>query len=64
MVDSALATGARNELRNTLIENYDHKNRGWGTIQKFLDADIIAAFRCSENSCSPPVYLPEGLTQK
>ncbi len=39
--ESALTSDARDELRSTLIENYDPKNRGWGTIQKFLDADTI-----------------------
>src|SRR5438132_2211750 len=39
--ESALTSDPRDELRSTLIENYDPKNRGWGTIQKFLDADII-----------------------
>jgi hypothetical protein len=39
--ESALTSDARDELRSTLIENYDPKNRGWGTVQKFLDADLI-----------------------
>src|SRR6516162_225913 len=39
--ESELADGTRKELRRILIESYDPKNSGWGTIQKFLDADII-----------------------
>jgi uncharacterized protein len=38
---STLANDARNELRQILVERYDSRNRGWGTKQKFLDADII-----------------------
>jgi uncharacterized protein len=38
---SELAGDTRNEMRRILIESYDPKNVGWGTIQKFLDADII-----------------------
>ena len=30
-----------NELRQTLIDDYDNANRGWGTTQKFLDWDTI-----------------------
>ena len=39
--ESALTSDARNELRQILVERYDSRNRGWGTIQKFIDADII-----------------------
>lgn len=31
----------RDKLRKILHDNYDSKNRGWGTVQKFLDWDII-----------------------
>jgi uncharacterized protein len=30
----------RAKLRQTLIEDYDPKNKGWGTIQKFLNWDV------------------------
>ncbi len=33
--------GKRNELRQTLVESYDHINLGWGSGQKFLDWDTI-----------------------
>jgi uncharacterized protein YyaL (SSP411 family) len=39
--ESALANDTRNELRQILVGRYDSSNRGWGTMQKFLDADII-----------------------
>ena len=38
---SALPGDAREQLRRTLIESYDPNNLGWGTVQKFLDANII-----------------------
>jgi uncharacterized protein YyaL (SSP411 family) len=44
--ESALANDTRNELRQILVGRYDSSNRGWGTMQKFLDADII---ECSMN---------------
>jgi uncharacterized protein YyaL (SSP411 family) len=31
----------REKLRKVLRDRYDSKNRGWGTVQKFLDWDII-----------------------
>jgi uncharacterized protein YyaL (SSP411 family) len=39
--ETALGSGRRNELRQTLIDGYDSTNRGWGTGQKFLDWDTI-----------------------
>ena len=39
--EAALTAEARNKLRRVLIEAYDHGNRGWGTVQKWLDWDII-----------------------
>jgi uncharacterized protein len=39
--EAALSAEARNKLRQVLIDNYDHDNRGWGTVQKWLDWDII-----------------------
>src|SRR5580693_4608890 len=37
----ALGSGRQNLLRQLLVDNYDHSNRGWGTSQKFLDWDTI-----------------------
>jgi uncharacterized protein YyaL (SSP411 family) len=31
----------RNTLRQVLIDAYDHDNQGWGTVQKWLDWDIL-----------------------
>ena len=31
----------RNTLRQVLIDAYDHDNRGWGRVQKWLDWDIL-----------------------
>jgi uncharacterized protein YyaL (SSP411 family) len=39
--EAALTAEARNKLRRVLIDAYDHGNRGWGTVQKWLDWDII-----------------------
>jgi uncharacterized protein len=39
--DTGLKPEQRDKLRKTLRDNYDSKNRGWGTVQKFLDWDII-----------------------
>ncbi len=39
--DAALTPDARQNLRNVLIETYDPKNKGWGTVQKFLNWDVI-----------------------
>jgi len=39
--EAALTAEARNKLRRVLIEAYDHGNQGWGTVQKWLDWDII-----------------------
>jgi uncharacterized protein len=38
---AALTAEARGKLRQVLIDTYDHDNRGWGTVQKWLDWDII-----------------------
>ena len=39
--EKALGSDARNQLRQVLIDDYDHTNHGWGTVQKFLDWDTI-----------------------
>jgi uncharacterized protein YyaL (SSP411 family) len=39
--EAALTGAARNKLRQVLIDAYDHDNRGWGTVQKWLDWDIV-----------------------
>ena len=39
--DAALTPAARQNLRNVLIDTYDPKNKGWGTVQKFLNWDVI-----------------------
>ncbi len=39
--EPALAPNRQKELRQTLIDDYDHTNLGWGTSQKFLDWDTI-----------------------
>ena len=39
--ETALGSDRQNELRQKLIDSYDHTNRGWGTSQKFLDWDTI-----------------------
>jgi uncharacterized protein YyaL (SSP411 family) len=39
--DAGLKPEQREKLRKILRDNYDPKNRGWGTVQKFLDWDII-----------------------
>jgi uncharacterized protein len=39
--EKALGSHARNQLQQILIDDYDHANRGWGTVQKFLDWDTI-----------------------
>jgi uncharacterized protein YyaL (SSP411 family) len=39
--EAALSAAVRNTLRQVLIDTYDHDNRGWGTVQKWLDWDII-----------------------
>ena len=39
--ETALGAVRRDELRQLLIDRYDHTNRGWGTTQKFLDWDTI-----------------------
>jgi uncharacterized protein YyaL (SSP411 family) len=38
---NALGSDLRNRLRQILIDKYDNTNRGWGTVQKFLDWDTI-----------------------
>jgi uncharacterized protein YyaL (SSP411 family) len=40
-VEIALGSGRQSILRQTLVDSYDHTNRGWGTGQKFLDWDTI-----------------------
>src|SRR3954452_10060279 len=37
----SLTAEQRAALRKTLVRNYDAKNKGWGTIHKFIDWDII-----------------------
>jgi uncharacterized protein len=39
--ESALESARHDELRQTLINDYDNANRGWGTTQKFLDWDTV-----------------------
>ncbi len=39
--DAFLTDNARKNLRQVLIDAYDPKNKGWGTIQKFLNWDVI-----------------------
>jgi thioredoxin-related protein len=39
--EKALGSDARNQLQQILIDDYYHANRGWGTVQKFLDWDTI-----------------------
>ncbi len=36
-----LTTAQRKKLEQELRADYDSKNKGWGTVQKFLDWDII-----------------------
>ena len=38
---SELKPEQREKLRKILRDRYDSKNRGWGTVQKFLDWDIV-----------------------
>ena len=39
--DPFLTADSRQKLRKVLIDTYDPKNKGWGTIQKFLNWDVI-----------------------
>jgi uncharacterized protein YyaL (SSP411 family) len=39
--DAFLTADARNKLRQVLLDAYDPKNKGWGTVQKFLNWDVI-----------------------
>jgi uncharacterized protein YyaL (SSP411 family) len=39
--DAFLSEGTRRDLRQILIDAYDSKNKGWGTVQKFLNWDVI-----------------------
>jgi uncharacterized protein len=39
--EAALTADARKKLRQVLVDAYDHDNQGWGTVQKWLDWDII-----------------------
>ncbi|HET6246983.1 MAG TPA: DUF255 domain-containing protein [Tepidisphaeraceae bacterium] len=39
--DSALTPPLRKELEKKLVDNYDAKNGGWGTIHKFVDWDAV-----------------------
>jgi len=36
-----LAAATRRELVTTYLESYDAQNAGWGTVQKFIDADSL-----------------------
>ncbi len=38
---AGLTTGDRAKLERVLRDDYDQTNHGWGTVQKFLDWDII-----------------------
>ncbi len=38
---AALSDVQKEKLRKILRDNYDAKNKGWGTVQKFLDWDIV-----------------------
>jgi uncharacterized protein YyaL (SSP411 family) len=38
---AGLTTDARKKLEQALRADYDEKNHGWGTVQKFLDWDVI-----------------------
>jgi uncharacterized protein len=40
-VDAFLTADARQNLRRVLTDTYDPKNKGWGTVQKFLNWDVI-----------------------
>jgi uncharacterized protein YyaL (SSP411 family) len=42
--EAALTGDARKKLRQVLVDAYDHGNQGWGTVQKWLDWDIIEYF--------------------
>jgi uncharacterized protein YyaL (SSP411 family) len=39
--DAFLTAGARQNLQRILTDTYDSKNKGWGTVQKFLNWDVI-----------------------
>ena len=39
--EAGLTTDQRAKLEQVLRADYDEKNRGWGTVQKFLDWDVI-----------------------
>ncbi len=39
--EKALASDVRSKLQKILLDDYDHTNHGWGTVQKFLDWDTI-----------------------
>ena len=38
---AGLTTEMRKKLEQVLRDDYDQKNHGWGTVQKFLDWDVI-----------------------
>jgi uncharacterized protein len=38
---TTLGTSRQSMFRQTLVDSYDNRNRGWGTGQKFLDWDTI-----------------------
>ncbi len=38
---AGLTEGMRKKLEQVIRDDYDHKNHGWGTVQKFLDWDLI-----------------------
>jgi uncharacterized protein YyaL (SSP411 family) len=37
----SLSSAQRTAMRKTLVTNYDNKKKGWGTIHKYIDPDII-----------------------
>ena len=39
--EAFLTADARKNLRQVLVDTYDPKNKGWGTVQKFLNWDVI-----------------------
>jgi uncharacterized protein len=53
--ETALGTGRRNELRQVLIDGYDHTQGGWGTNQKFLDWDTLE-YCLTETELGDPTF--------
>jgi hypothetical protein len=39
--DPFLTPDARQNLQRVLVDAYDPKNKGWGTVQKFLNWDVV-----------------------